>query len=80
MTVSRSVLSGKKVVYYSVLDLFPLNIYVFSCLFFVHLVIKKFKSFLRDIKKIYVVVVTFFSELCCRRSVIDGYINPTDDN
>ena len=38
------------------------------------------KISLRYKKKTYIVVKTFFPELCFRRSVIDEYSEPTEDN
>ena len=49
-------------------------------LVFVYLVIANLKGFLWDIKQNYVEVLTFFSELICMGSVIDGYNNLTDNN
>ena len=64
LRVLSHVPSGKKALYHSVCDLFPSTYICVLKLIFVYLVIKHLKIFLgKIIKKIYVVVTTFFLTL-----------------
>ena len=74
-----NVLSRKKVIYYNIFDLFPL-VYMCVDIDFRFFRDKKAENSPLRQKKTYVVVITFFPELCCNWLVFDAYSIPTDDN
>ena len=80
LNVICDVLKLKKVLQQSVFDLYPLTYMCVNVDFRLLSDQKTEKLPLKHKKQIYVVVITFFSEICFRCSVIDGYSNPTDDN
>ena len=79
LILKEVVISGKKF-FNIVFSTYFLKLIGVLVLIFVYLVIEKLKRLIWYLENFHVVLITFFSELCCRWSVNDKYSDNTDDN